>query len=286
MLRRWISTGTSIYPINHTAQEAAPNRLLYITHSRYENDWHSQPHIHPFTELFYVKEGAGSFLVEDLEYTIQKDNFVIINPGISHTEISSPDQPLEYITLGVEGLSFSFKENKDHIIFNCSREQKDLLFYMNTMLEEMEQKSRDCEHICQNLLEVLIIKLIRRTDFAFEVTPSLQISKECVKIKRYIEANYVQDITLDSLARISHLNKYYMAHAFTMYCGCSPIRYLCQTRIKASKELLANTNYSITEVAQYSGFSSQSYFAQCFLKSCGLTASAYRKSCKRKAAAL
>ena len=284
MLRRWISTGTSIYPINHTAQEAAPNRLLYITHSRYENDWHSQPH--PFTELFYVKEGAGSFLVEDLEYTIQKDNFVIINPGISHTEISSPDQPLEYITLGVEGLSFSFKENKDHIIFNCSREQKDLLFYMNTMLEEMEQKSRDCEHICQNLLEVLIIKLIRRTDFAFEVTPSLQISKECVKIKRYIEANYVQDITLDSLAGISHLNKYYMAHAFTMYCGCSPIRYLCQTRIKASKELLANTNYSITEVAQYSGFSSQSYFAQCFLKSCGLTASAYRKSCKRKAAAL
>lgn len=125
---------------------------------------------------------------------------------------------------------------------------------MNAMLEEMEQKSRDCELICQNLIEVLIIKLIRRTDFAFEVTPSLQISKECVKIKRYIEANYIQDITLDSLASLSHLNKYYMAHAFTMYCGCSPIRYLCQTRINASKELLANTNYSITEVAQYSGF--------------------------------
>mgnify|MGYP002509616260 CR=1 FL=1 len=282
---RWIFTGTSIYPINRRAEEAAPNRLLYITHSRYENDWHSQPHIHPFAELFYVKDGAGSFLVEDKKYAIQKDDFVIINSGVSHTEISSPDMPLEYITLGVEGLSFSFKENKDHIIFNCSKENKDLLFYMDAMLEEIEQKSTDCEHICQNLLEVLIIKLIRRTDFAFEVTPSLQISKECIKIKRYIEANYVQDITLDSLAKLSHLNKYYMAHAFSMYCGCSPIRYLCQTRIKASKELLANTNYSITEVAQYSGFSSQSYFAQCFLKSCGLTASAYRKSCKRKTAA-
>ena len=275
---RWIFTGTSIYPINRGAEEAAPNRLLYITHSRYENDWHSQPHIHPFAELFYVKDGAGSFLVEDKKYAIQKDDFVIINSGVSHTEISSPDMPLEYITLGVEGLSFSFKENKDHIIFNCSKENKDLLFYMDAMLEEIEQKSTDCEHICQNLLEVLIIKLIRRTDFAFEVTPSLQISKECIKIKRYIEANYVQDITLDSLAKLSHLNKYYMAHAFSMYCGCSPIRYLCQTRIKASKELLANTNYSITEVAQYSGFSSQSYFSQSFRKSCGMTAKAYRKA--------
>ena len=208
--------------------------------------------------------------------------FVIVNAGISHTEISSPAMPLEYVTIGIEGLSFSFKGNKDHIIFSCKNEQKDLYFYISAMLNEMEEKNRDCEVVCQNLLEVLIIKLIRRANFAFDVASPVQINKECVKIKRYIEANYVQNITLDSLAELSHLNKYYMVHAFTLHYGCSPIRYLCQTRIKASKELLANTNYSITEVAQYSGFSSQSYFAQCFSKSCGMTASAYRKNCKEK----
>ena len=49
--------GTSIYPLNQeAAAEASPNKLLYITHSRYENDWPSQPHIHPFAELFYVKD--------------------------------------------------------------------------------------------------------------------------------------------------------------------------------------------------------------------------------------
>ncbi len=272
--------GTSIYPVDHAFTDAAQNRLLYITHSRYENDWHSQPHIHPFTELFYVKDGVGSFLVEEEEYAIQKDDFVIVNAGISHTELSSNTMPLEYVMIGMEGIEFSFEGNKDHIIFSCKNEKKDLLFYMDAMLGEMEEKNRDCEIICQNLLEVLIIKLIRRTNFAFEVAPAVQINRECIKIKRYIEANYIQNITLDSLAELSHLNKYYMAHAFTLHCGCSPIRYLCQTRIKASKELLANTDYSITEVAQYAGFSSQSYFAQCFLKSCGQTASAYRKACR------
>ena len=51
------------------------------------------------------------------------------------------------------------------------------------------------------------------------------------------------------------------------------ISYLCEVRIKASRELLASTDYSITEVAQLSGFSSQSYFAQCFQKYCRMTAS-------------
>lgn len=273
--------GTSIYyPMKHTGTKAAKSKLLYISHSRYENDWSSRPHTHPFSELFYVKDGRGGFLIENEEYPIKKDDFVIVNANISHTEISSSDMPLEYVTIGVEGLIFSFEGNREHIIFSCENEPKDLLFYMAGMLQEMEEKSRDYEPMCQCLLDALIIKLMRRANFAFEVAPSIQIARECVKIKRYIEANYMHSITLDTLAEISHLNKYYMAHAFTMHCGCSPIRYLCQTRIEASKEMLANTDCSITEVAQNSGFSSQSYFAQQFLKSCGMTASAYRKSCK------
>lgn len=272
--------GTSRYLMEHHVREEIQGKLLYISYSKYENDWKSFLHSHPFTELFYVQSGRGSFLIEEEEYPIQEDDFVIVNANVSHTEKSSGNMPLEYVTIGVEGLMFSFEGEKEHIIFSCKKEQKDLNFYMTAMLTELTEKNRDFENICQNLLEVLIIKLIRRTNFAFEVAPSLQISKECVKIKRYIEANYMNDITLDSLADFSHLNKYYMAHAFTTYCSCSPIQYLCQIRIQASKELLANTDYSITEIAQSSGFSSQSYFAQCFRKSCGMTASAFRKSCK------
>lgn len=272
--------GTSRYLMEHHVREEIQGKLLYISYSKYENDWKSFLHSHPFTELFYVQSGRGSFLIEEEEYPIQEDDFVIVNANVSHTEKSSGNMPLEYVTIGVESLMFSFEGEKEHIIFSCKKEQKDLNFYMTAMLTELTEKNRDFENICQNLLEVLIIKLIRRTNFAFEVAPSLQISKECVKIKRYIEANYMNDITLDSLADFSHLNKYYMAHAFTTYCSCSPIQYLCQIRIQASKELLANTDYSITEIAQSSGFSSQSYFAQCFRKSCGMTASAFRKSCK------
>lgn len=272
--------GIERYQLGTDNAEPVRAKLLYVTYSKYEHDWPSLLHTHYFTELFYVKKGSGFFIVEDERYPIKQDDFVIVNANIRHAEFSDGEAPLEYIILGVEGISFSFEGNREHLIFNCGQDPSSLIFYMNTMLREMEEKKSGYELVCQNLLEVLIMKLIRRTNFVFEVIPSLKTSRECVRLKQYMDANYSQDITLETLAELSHLNKYYIVHAFTKQFGCSPINYLCDVRIKASKELLASTDYSITEIAHSSGFSSQSYFAQCFQKSCHMTASAYRKACR------
>ncbi len=271
-ISRYSMENDNINPINA--------KLLYVTHSVYENDWPSLPHTHYFTELCYIKRGKGNYLIEDQIYPVKEDDFIIINSNITHTERSVGDIPLEYIILGVEGLNFSCEEDHEHIIFSCRNDHDKFMYHMNGLLTEMEEKKPNYELVCQDMLEILIVNLIRRAHFDFESVSSVKSSRECIKLKQYIEMNYPQDITLDTLAEVSHLNKYYMVHAFTRQFGCSPINYLCEVRIKASKELLATTDYSITEVAQSSGFSSQSYFAQCFLKHCRMTASAYRKACR------
>ena len=272
--------GISRYPLENDENASIDARLLYVTYSKFENDWPSIAHSHHFAELCYIKSGKGIYLIEGTPYPVSEDDFIIINANVSHTEKSDGQSPLEYIILGVEGMNFSFEGNKEHIIFNCRKEHGDFLFFMDALLKEMEEKREDYELVCQNLLEVMIVRLLRRASFSFEYESSVKSSRECIRLKQYIEANYNQDITLDTLAQLSHLNKYYLAHAFTRYFGCSPINYLCEVRIKASRELLASTDYSITEIAQLSGFSSQSYFAQCFQKYCKMTASAYRKSCR------
>ena len=268
------------YPLETGEIDPINAKLLYVTHSIYENDWPSLPHMHYFTELCYIKKGTGNYLIEDQNFPIKEDDFIIINSNTSHTERSVGEIPLEYIILGVEGLNFSFGGEHEHLIFNCRRDHEEFAYFMDSLLEEMENKKPHYELVCQDLLNMLIVKLIRRTNFSFEFVPSVKSSRECIKLKQYMEANYNQNIALDTLAQVSHLNKYYMVHAFTRQFGCSPMNYLMEVRIKASKELLASTDYSITEVAQSSGFSSQSYFAQCFLKHCHMTASAYRKACQ------
>lgn len=256
--------------------------LLNASSSRYEGDWPSIPHSHAFTELFYVRDGRGEFLLEDKIYPISKDDLIIVNPHINHTEISKGTPPLSYFTVGVEGVCFSFNEQKEYRIFNCRKKEADLLFYFNSLFQELDKQSEGYEKICNYLLHILILQLQRITDSPFELITAQHPSKECAYIKRYLDSNYSENITLDHLSALSHLNKYYLSHEFTKYYGISPMNYLSRKRIDVCKELLENTDYGISDIAHLVGFSSQSYLSQSFRKSCGMTAGTYRKLKKKR----
>ena len=256
--------------------------LLNASSSRYEGDWPSIPHSHAFTELFYVRDGRGEFLLEDKIYPISKDDLIIVNPHINHTEISKGTPPLSYFTVGVEGVCFSFNNQKEYRIFNCRKKEADLLFYFNSLFQELDKQSEGYEKICNYLLHILILQLQRITDSPFELITAQHPSKECAYIKRYLDSNYSENITLDHLSALSHLNKYYLSHEFTKYYGISPMNYLSRKRIDVCKELLENTDYGISDIAHLVGFSSQSYLSQSFRKSCGMTAGTYRKLKKKR----
>lgn len=256
--------------------------LLNASSSRYEGDWPSIPHSHTFTELFYVRDGRGEFLLEDKIYPISKDDLIIVNPHINHTEISKGTPPLSYFTVGVEGVCFSFNDQKEYRIFNCRKKEADLLFYFNSLFQELDKQSEGYEKICNYLLHILILQLQRITDSPFELITAQHPSKECAYIKRYLDSNYSENITLDHLSALSHLNKYYLSHEFTKYYGISPMNYLSRKRIDVCKELLENTDYGISDIAHLVGFSSQSYLSQSFRKSCGMTAGTYRKLKKKR----
>ena len=143
--------------------------LLNASASRYEGDWPSIPHSHAFTELFYVRDGKGEFLIEDNIFHISKDDLIIVNPHINHTEISRGSPPLSYFTVGFDGLCFSFNDHKEYRIFNCREKKTDLLFYFNSLFQELEKQSEGYEQICKHMLDILILQLRRITDSPFEL---------------------------------------------------------------------------------------------------------------------
>ena len=251
--------------------------LVNASFSRYEQDWPSIPHTHAFTELFYVRQGNGEFVIEDETFSITKDDLVIINPHIRHTEVSRTNSPLSYYTVGVDGISFSFHDQKEFQIFNCKEKKADLQFYFHSLFQELDQKNTGYQDICLHTLAILIMQLRRITVSGFLLVSSLHPSRECSLVKRYLDCEYSKEITLDTLADLSHLNKYYLSHEFTRYYGISPINYLNRRRIEVCKDLLENTDYDISTIAHLTGFSSQSYLAQSFRKHCQITAGEYRK---------
>mgnify|MGYP001660399087 CR=1 FL=1 len=88
------------------------------------------------------------------------------------------------------------------------------------------------------------------------------------------------ETTLEELAELVHVNKYHLVHTFSTDYGLSPIQYLISRRIEEGKNLLRTTDYSIAQIASFSGFSSQSYFAQTFQKSMGMSPTQYRRQAR------
>ena len=256
-------------------------KLLYISSAKYGGDWHSVQHTHNCSELFYVIEGQGQFLIENQTYPVSVNDLVIVNPNVSHTEVSLNATPLKYIVLGVEGLELTAtngNDNTNFCIINFKNLRENILLCLHNMLTEIENKPTGYEIICQDLMEILIVLLGRQTNFSTILAPvSKKTSRLCGSTKRYIDTHYQENITLDQLAEVCHVSKYHLAHAFTEEYGISPINYLISKRISEAEHLLKTTDFSLSLISNTTGFSSSSYFAQIFRKQKGMSPTEYRK---------
>lgn len=269
------------YQLDNRKVEKMNMRLLYISQAKYDSDWHSIKHSHHFAEIFYVMRGTGDFLVDNTRFKVKQDDLIIINPNVPHTEIGQINETFEYIVLGIQGLQFIDESGlgiEDYSIHNYEDYKHEVLFYLRTLVLEAQEKDDSFEAICQNILEILIINMIRRTKKKLIFAPTKKISKECKFIEQYIDEHFREDITLDQLSKLTYLNKYYIVHAFKVYKGVSPINYLINRRIIEAKSLLVTTNYSVSKISDICGFSSQSYFSQVFKKETNLTPNQFRKT--------
>lgn len=256
--------------------------LLNIASSRYGGDWHSVPHTHNHTELFFIVSGKGQFLIQDQFFPVGINNLVIINPNVLHTEDSLNAQPLEYIVLGIDGIELANDENSngqfsilDHM------ESVEISGCLRNILREMEQKNTGYEDVCQAYMEILIIRLMRSTTLSVPSEPQISSgNRQCAAVRRYIDLHFKEPLTLEQLAEESHMNKYYLSHAFKREYGTSPINYMISRRIEESKYLLAETDLSMTQIAQLLGFSSLSYFSQVFRRTQSVSPLEYRQSTK------
>ncbi len=257
-------------------------KLLNVASSRYGGDWHSVPHTHKYTELFYIVSGKGQFLIQDQVFPVDVNNLVIINPNVSHTEDSLNAQPLEYIVLGIDGVELATSANSngqfcllDHF------ESVEIASCLRNILREMELKNTGYEDICQAYMEILIIRLMRNTSLAVQTEPSaIAGNRQCAAVRRYIDLHFKEPLSLEQLADVAHMNKYYLSHAFKREYGVSPINYLISRRIDESKFLLAETDLSMSQIAQILGFSSLSYFSQAFRKTQDISPMEFRQSAK------
>lgn len=124
----------------------------------------------------------------------------------------------------------------------------------------------DFENLCFNLQEIVEAFI----ESMFNTVPA-QNSLIIKKAIGYIASNFSKNITLKDVADYVHLNPSYFSSIFKQSTGSSFKEHLNMVRVEEGKRLLANTDYSIVDIAIATGFEDQSYFSKVFKKYTGLT---------------
>lgn len=98
---------------------------------------------------------------------------------------------------------------------------------------------------------------------------------------RFIESNlFKETININELAKRNNVSTTHFLRVFKKEFGVSPKKYINRLKIESASVLLVNTDHTIQEVCEQSGFNDIAYFNRCFKSETGLSPSQFRKTNK------
>ncbi len=96
------------------------------------------------------------------------------------------------------------------------------------------------------------------------------------KAIQFIQQNYAEKITIQDIANYVRIHPSYLSSLFRKHLNQSVNSYINFHRINIAKQMLRNTDSSITDIALLTGFYDSQHFLKTFKKNTGQTPSEYR----------
>lgn len=113
--------------------------------------------------------------------------------------------------------------------------------------------------------------------FIFITSRYYQDREEIIKGKEYIDEHWKEKFDTNKLVSIIHMSKYHYARLFKEHTGMTPKAYYERVKLGKLKEVLCNSNLSITQVFKECGVDYNGSLARKLRQELGMTLSEYRR---------
>jgi AraC-like DNA-binding protein len=283
--------GSSIFPLgvydNYDLYPGYSKQLLYL-------HWHEE------TELLYIRKGAALVQIDENESVLRAGEAAFIPSGAIHTGMVANSKEfwfnavvfnINFLTSGVSDviqLQYIDRIKMRSLqlplfIGKKSEWGRRIINELVFLFETSREKSPGYELGIKGSLFKIFSDLVSRGEDA--PVSSHRTKQDLDRLKlviQYIHANYAQRLSLDDLAALSNLSKYYFCRFFKSCIGKSPIDYLHFYRLLKAEELLKESNLKVVDIAFDVGFNDLSHFTRVFHMQTGVTPSQFRN--RRKGA--
>ena len=257
------------------------SKLSFLSINKYHHDLHnffdaaSSPR--PHFCMAILKKGHAEFHDCDRNETININagDLIFVVQGCRYTSTWYGSPEIEYISI-----HFSFehsttfpkggkfilqKIDASHLPHNIGQSYEDMLKSCNdggTPFETLE-----CFY--KILCKIVPLLKFKPTAYDSRITSAIE----------YIEQNYQRALSVDELAAHSNMSASRFFPRFKKEVGMTPVEYINRYRVnRAILLLISDSELSVENISERTGFESSAYFRRVFKKTTGLSPREYRAS--------
>ena len=233
-------------------------------------------HCHDTYEVLYIVSGSGEYIVEGTTYEIKPGTVMLIRPFVYHSVRLDLTKPYEryvinFSTVGLVSDAVAMLErtlnDEDGAggrYFCPGALSPDTLNIFERFENAVSMQLANRGTYGKTLLSELIVLLSISSGERMH-----QDDEELgARVIRYLNLNIEKNITLDKLAKVFFVSKYYLCRAFKKHNGISVHGYINQKRVMYAKQLI-EAGEPASVAAYRVGFGDYSSFYRAYVKYVG-----------------
>ena len=260
------------------------NRMqeLYCRDSKYDGGTLGyRSHLHFQIELALIFDGHTRITVDTAEYDVHGGDAFVVFPNQVHTFETVRRENYILLKINPELIpelmpQFTSSVPKKSIIQGAANDKE-----LRSLIEAISEAYRSDEPFKEPLLRGYLLVFFSRLLQRLELTDVQSGDYHVVgSIMNYCNENYQKPLSLTTLARDLHLNKYYISHIMSSKLNIGFNDYINSLRVSGACKMLVKTDSTITEISEAVGFNTLRTFNRAFSKQMGCTPSQYRQKKK------
>ncbi|MHA7966063.1 helix-turn-helix domain-containing protein [Paenibacillus sp. CAU 1782] len=253
-------------------------------------------HWHEHLEFLYIVRGEAKIECGSADFAAKAGDLIVVNSNELHHGISGCDDLFYYALISDPTLlQSSFSDTAEMRFLEPIRQSRLLLRNhisgndeiagcIESIVRELDEQAFGYELAVKSLLYRLLALLVRM--HAPTVLSKMEHAERIKNLKRfdpvlrYIDENYHEPLTVETLSSIAGLSRFHFSRLFKEMTGRTLSAYILSFRLNRADYLLRHTELTVSEIAALTGFSDIYYFSRAFKKHKKAAPSSLRNSAK------
>ena len=249
--------------------------------------------VHSEVLIAYLKDGSATIETATNAYNVHKGEFYFISPNQKYKIVNQYGAKIDVILLNLSNPAALTQEYIPQSLIrgittgNCTHFAKitidnenynDFLNNFTTVMKSETEKGEFFQLLVHGkMYQIFYILFATGLVQIFDVETQGKKYRALRRITEYINENFCDSVSLDTIAQETGLSRYYISHLFKELMNTTFVNYLNELRLSRAAMLLTTTDTPIIEIAGMSGFNNISNFNRAFKMYYDTTPSKYRR---------